>query len=113
MKLDREELIALNHGIDLQISQLRLLLGARVPDHRVISKRMTYLRKLGSRLLTEIQTPSVPITPTMEELESSAILRALKVFKWNMTEAAKALGVGRAYLYRKVKQHDLVKHKTL
>jgi hypothetical protein len=44
---------------------------------------------------------------TMDELESKAIENAIMQFKGNLTEAAKALGIGRATLYRKVKQYQI------
>lgn len=44
---------------------------------------------------------------TMDELESEAIKSAIQEFKGNLTEAAKALGIGRATLYRKVKQYNI------
>lgn len=44
---------------------------------------------------------------TMEELESKAIENAIQQFRGNLTEAAKALGIGRATLYRKVKQYQI------
>jgi len=43
----------------------------------------------------------------MDELELKAIQSAINQFKGNLTEAAKALGIGRATLYRKVKQYHL------
>ncbi len=58
-----------------------------------------------------IQFPTVN-TPTagvqkMEELEAQAIENAIVQYKGNLTEAAKALGIGRATLYRKVKQYHI------
>jgi len=44
---------------------------------------------------------------TMNELESKAIESAILQFRGNLTEAAKALGIGRATLYRKVKQYQI------
>lgn len=44
---------------------------------------------------------------TMNELESVAIQNAIHSFNGNLTEAAKALGIGRATLYRKVKQYNI------
>jgi transcriptional regulator of acetoin/glycerol metabolism len=44
---------------------------------------------------------------TMNELESQAIKDAIVQFRGNLTEAAKALGIGRATLYRKVKQYQI------
>ena len=43
----------------------------------------------------------------MDELEAKAIESAINQFKGNLTEAAKALGIGRATLYRKVKQYQI------
>jgi len=44
---------------------------------------------------------------TMNELENVAIQNAIHSFNGNLTEAAKALGIGRATLYRKVKQYNI------
>jgi len=44
---------------------------------------------------------------TINELESMAIENAIYEFNGNLTEAAKALGIGRATLYRKVKQYNI------
>jgi transcriptional regulator of acetoin/glycerol metabolism len=44
---------------------------------------------------------------TINQLESAAIENAIVAFKGNLTEAAKALGIGRATLYRKVKQYNI------
>jgi len=44
---------------------------------------------------------------TMDELESKAIESAIQQYRGNLTEAAKALGIGRATLYRKVKQYQI------
>lgn len=50
-----------------------------------------------------------PISPVqkMEEIEAHAIENAIAQYKGNLTEAAKALGIGRATLYRKVKQYHI------
>lgn len=44
---------------------------------------------------------------TINELESVAIEKAIYEYNGNLTEAAKALGIGRATLYRKVKQYNI------
>lgn len=58
-----------------------------------------------------IQFPTHTATATsvqkMEELEAQAIENAIVQYKGNLTEAAKALGIGRATLYRKVKQYHI------
>ena len=43
----------------------------------------------------------------MEDIEAHAIEAAIHQYKGNLTEAAKALGIGRATLYRKVKQYHI------
>jgi DNA-binding NtrC family response regulator len=43
----------------------------------------------------------------MEDMEAQAIEAAIQQYKGNLTEAAKALGIGRATLYRKVKQFHI------
>lgn len=43
----------------------------------------------------------------MEDLEAKAIENAIMQYRGNLTEAAKALGIGRATLYRKVKQYHI------
>lgn len=44
---------------------------------------------------------------TINELESMAIEKAIHEYNGNLTEAAKALGIGRATLYRKVKVYQI------
>lgn len=44
---------------------------------------------------------------TMNQVESEAIVNAIAQFKGNLTEAAKALGIGRATIYRKIKQYNI------
>jgi len=44
---------------------------------------------------------------TMNQLESEAIINAIAQYKGNLTEAAKALGIGRATIYRKIKQYNI------
>ena len=43
-----------------------------------------------------------------ELTEVNEILEALLEYKWNITEAAKSLGIGRATIYRKMKKHKIV-----
>lgn len=43
----------------------------------------------------------------MEQMEAQAIENAIHQYKGNLTEAARALGIGRATLYRKVKQFKI------
>ena len=43
----------------------------------------------------------------LEDMESKAIISAIQQYRGNLTEAAKALGIGRATLYRKVKLYQI------
>ena len=43
----------------------------------------------------------------IEDMELKAIEAAIYQYKGNLTEAARALGIGRATLYRKVKQYHI------
>ena len=70
----------------------------------------------GTNPLTTESTNNVVAFPTavtegrvqkMEDLEAKAIESAINQYKGNLTEAAKALGIGRATLYRKVKQYHI------
>ena len=70
----------------------------------------------GTNPLTSETTSNVVAFPTpstegrvqkMEDLEAKAIESAINQYKGNLTEAAKALGIGRATLYRKVKQYHI------
>lgn len=52
-------------------------------------------------------SPESKSVSTINDLESMAIQNAIFEYKGNLTEAAKALGIGRATLYRKVKQYNI------
>lgn len=61
----------------------------------------------NGQMSTNRSTSSSQKVHTINELESVAIENAIHNFKGNLTEAAKALGIGRATLYRKVKQYGI------
>lgn len=61
----------------------------------------------GNVLAFPTSTPTSAGVQKMEELEAHAIENAIVQYKGNLTEAAKALGIGRATLYRKVKQYHI------
>lgn len=60
----------------------------------------------GKVLSFPSNTPGKKVA-SMDEIESQAIVGAINEYKGNLTEAAKALGIGRATLYRKVKQYGI------
>lgn len=43
----------------------------------------------------------------INDIEAQAIEKAIHAYRGNLTEAAKALGIGRATLYRKVKLYNI------
>lgn len=58
--------------------------------------------------LIQFPTATVKLSvQKMEQMEAQAIENAIQQYKGNLTEAAKALGIGRATLYRKVKQYKI------
>lgn len=93
----------------LDNSSFRQQLGGGVPSlvggaGVVVENRGNVLPFPGSNLSSQVVDSRVS---TMNELESKAIENAIAQFRGNLTEAAKALGIGRATLYRKVKQYQI------
>lgn len=64
-------------------------------------------REYGSNVISFQPNPQAKQVATMNELESEAIKNAIFEFRGNLTEAANALGIGRATLYRKIKQYSI------
>ena len=60
----------------------------------------------GSQTATSDPTDTTLILP-LDEVERSAIVNALKVTGGNISAAARALGIGRNTLYRKMEEHNL------
>ena len=57
--------------------------------------------------IVNFPTPHPEKVQKMEEVEFKTIEAAIYQYKGNLTEAARALGIGRATLYRKVKQFHI------
>ena len=66
-----------------------------------------YLTQEGSQTATGSPTDTTVILP-LDEVERRAVVHALKVMDNNIPDAARALGIGRSTLYRKVKQYNLL-----
>ncbi len=62
---------------------------------------------LGAKVLNFKNSVSPTQVESIDKLEARAIEAAISQFKGNLTEAAKALGIGRATLYRKVKHYQI------
>lgn len=63
-----------------------------------------YLRKEQTPVMAEYE--SCPEF-NLREREKQAILSAVKRFEGNLSQVARALGIGRSTLYRKIKEYDL------
>lgn len=68
-----------------------------------------YSLKIRERQLTVKEGAKVfsVKTTSLKDLECLAIKRALTHADFNLTEASKMLGIGRATLYRKMKEYDI------
>lgn len=53
-----------------------------------------------------VQEPEDKV-PTLADIERNYILNVLEGAKWNITEAAKRLRIGRATIYRKIKSYGI------
>jgi two-component system NtrC family response regulator len=77
-------------------------------EHSKLANLVQLLQKLESRLTACMRKKGVailPITP-LEIIEEEAIRNALIYYHGNVTKAAKALGIGRNTLYRKLKEYE-------
>lgn len=73
----------------------------------VQSQGATVLPFPGAHMNAPVMNQDAKSVSTINDLESMAIKNAIFEYKGNLTEAAKALGIGRATLYRKVKQYNI------
>jgi transcriptional regulator of acetoin/glycerol metabolism len=48
-----------------------------------------------------------PVLKTLAQLEAEAIKETIDYFNGNLSKASKSLGIGRATIYRKIKQYGL------
>jgi transcriptional regulator with AAA-type ATPase domain len=94
----------------LENSYFRTQLAAGLPSlitgSSPVDSRNNVLPFPGPSAVTNASSYDAKVA-TMNELESKAIENAILQFRGNLTEAAKALGIGRATLYRKVKQYQI------
>ena len=66
----------------------------------------SHLTQEGSQAATSSPTDTTVILP-LDEVERRAIVHALKVMDNDIPDAARALGIGRSTLYRKLKKYNL------
>lgn len=77
-------------------------------EHGRLPNLMKLLRRLESSLAVTMRKKGIETAPftSMEIIEAEAIRAALDFYRGNVTMAAKALGIGRNTLYRKLKEYD-------
>ncbi len=91
----------------LENPSFRQQLGANLPTLSAGMGSLTPSYNTSSNVLP-FPTPSMDSkVQKMDDIEAKAIENAISQYKGNLTEAAKALGIGRATLYRKVKQYQI------
>ncbi|HEY6839084.1 MAG TPA: sigma-54 dependent transcriptional regulator [Geobacteraceae bacterium] len=66
-------------------------------------------RGLEANLVAAMRDRGMDTPPPrgLKETEADTIRKALEKYRWNITESAKALGIGRNTLYRKIRQFNL------
>lgn len=104
-----------SNGLPSLVSGSHSVEGAKVlPFPGSPSMSSQFGSSSGSEMSSSLGTPSNVShldarrsVATINHLESVAIENAITAFRGNLTEAAKALGIGRATLYRKVKQYNI------
>ena len=92
-------------GLDNPFFRSQLVNG--VPALSVGTAPLTQNPEAHSGNVVAFPTQQSANVQKMEDVEAKAIEAAINQYRGNLTEAAKALGIGRATLYRKVKQYHI------
>lgn len=74
-----------------------------------LQRDLAALREMEANLLAALRSKGVEPSPRrgLKETEAETIEKALAQYRWNITETARVLGIGRNTLYRKIRQYDL------
>jgi two-component system NtrC family response regulator len=80
-----------------------------------LSQMFNSLRGLETTLLAVMRKKGIGPSPQrgLKDTEAETIKMALEQYRWNISETAKALGIGRNTLYRKIKQFGLLNRVNL
>ncbi len=90
-----------------QVAETPVLAPGSMPTGATVLPFPTRDPQSGSPLPAPQPHPQLGGVAKIEEMEAHAIENAITTFRGNLTEAARALGIGRATLYRKVKQYNI------
>ena len=107
--------LAAGAGLSCSPGAMRLLLRTRWPGNvaqlREVLRKVTTHRRVGviepGDLPPECQTVTGRVLNTMESIERDAIVRSLIDADGNKKEAARALGMSRATIYRKIREYGI------
>ncbi len=78
-------------------------------ESQEFERLLNALHGIESAVLLAMRTTGVPLVAQrgLRESEAEIIRKTLELHQWNITETARALGIGRNTLYRKIKQFKL------
>lgn len=110
LEIERTRSFAINLGMDFESRPAPKVVESLVAGAEPVSHMAKVLPFPGTQQSTKNSHGAQwndKKVETMDELESRAIQNAIEEYNGNLTEAAKALGIGRATLYRKVKQYQI------
>ncbi|MBT3515593.1 MAG: sigma-54-dependent Fis family transcriptional regulator [Nitrospina sp.] len=74
-------------------------------DHNFITQDTS--QNQPTHFATPEPSKAVTATPTIQEMEKNALIKALKISAGNIEQAAKSLGISRATCYRKIKKYQI------
>jgi transcriptional regulator of acetoin/glycerol metabolism len=101
---------------------IRQLRNALRTAAALCSDHIIRLSNLPQEIVDPAEPPSVPATdaaqattleapiPTLQGAERAALVRTLQQYDWNVSRAARALGISRNTLYRKFRKHGITPH---
>jgi transcriptional regulator of acetoin/glycerol metabolism len=107
--------LAAGAGLSCSPAAMRLLMRTQWPSNvgqlREVLRKVTLHRRVGviepGDLPPECQTVTGRVLNTLESIERDAVVRSLIDAEGNKKEAARALGMSRATIYRKIREYGI------
>ena len=87
---------------ELRNTVLRLAVQSR--GNKITARQ---LEMVGEQFRSEHGRQTIESFPTLEEMERQQIEAALQRSRWNISDAAKMLGIARSTFYQKLKKYDI------